>query len=293
MTIQTSNITAAIKTVYEAQGYKAFQQGNVLDKLLSKKYSVDGMTVTMPIYGNITANYTAVSETGELASSDISVAPLTITPIEDGHTTTITNLAEIVTGNTIGTVLPEKIGQHWGERMDKRALAKLDTVTAGNIIKKDATLTAASVMDIKFLNKLWTKLNAAGARPFGNGLFALVLHPNVYGDLLGVAQMENVQLADGSSGEVIANNIMSAYGFMLMQDRNIGTSVVDTQTAYNNYAMGAEALVKGISQEGKVYFHEPDSFAGRQRKVGWYEVSEYALLNPSNLFIGKTVSASA
>ena len=292
MTIQTSNITAAIKTVYEAQGYKAFQQGNVLDKLLSKKYSVDGMTVTMPIYGNITANYTAVSETGELASSDISVAPLTITPIEDGHTTVITNLAEIVTGNTIGTVLPEKIGQHWAERMDKRALAKLDTVSASNIIKKDATLTAASVMDIKFLNKLWTKLNVAGARPFTNGLFALVLSPAVYGDLLGVAQMETVQLAD-NAGDVIANNLMAAYGFMFMQDRNIATSVVDTQTAYNNYAMGAEALVKGISQEGKVYFHQPDSFADRQRKVGWYEVSEYALLNPSNLFIGKTVSASA
>lgn len=291
MTIQTSNITAAIKTVYEAQGYKAYQQGNVLDKLLSKKYSVDGMTVTMPIYGNITTGYTAISETGELPSTDISTSALTITPIEDGHKTVITRMAEIVTGDTIGTVLPEKMGQHWAERMDKRALAKLDTVTAGNIIKKDATLTAASVMDIKFLNKLWTKLNISGARPFANGLFALVLHPAVYGDLLGVAQMETVQLADGT-GSVIANNIQSAYGFMFMQDRNIGTSVVDTQTAYNNYAMGAEALVKGISQEGKVYFHQPDSMADRRREVGWYEVSEYALLNPSNLFIGKTVASA-
>ena len=85
---------------------------------------------------------------------------------------------------------------------------------------------------------------------------------------------------------------MSAYGFMFFQDRSIGTSVVDTQTAYNTYAMGAEALVKGISQEGKVYFHQPDSMADRRREVGWYEVSEYALLNQSNLIIGKTVASA-
>lgn len=290
MTTTTTTINDSIRTVYETQGYKAFQQKNVLDKLLKKKFSIDGMTVSIPIYDNITDAYTAILETGEIPTSDLTDTKITITPIEDGRKTIITRMAEIVTGDTISTVIPEKIGAHWAERMDKRALAKLDGVTAGNIIKKDATLTAASVMDIKFLNKLWTKLNAAGAATYDNGLYALVLHPNVYGDLLGVAQMETVQLADGE-GSVIANNLMAAYGFMFFQDRNIGTSVVDTQTAYNNYAMGAEALVKGISQEGAVYFHNPDSFAGRKRECGWYEVSEYALLNQTNLFIGKTVSA--
>lgn len=291
MTIQTSNITAAIKTVYEAQGYKAYQQGNVLDKLLAKTYEVKGASNVIPVYNNITDAYSVITELGEIPTSDIAVSSITITPIADGRKTIITDMAEIVTGDTIGTVIPEKIGQHWAERMDKRALAKLDGVAAGNIIKKDATLTAASVMDIKFLNRLWTKLNVAGARPFANGLFAMVLHPAVYGDLLGVAQMETVQLADGT-GSVIANNLMAAYGFMFMQDRNIATSVVDTQTAYNNYAMGAEALVKGVSRPGAVEYHDPDSFANRRREVGWYEVSEYALFNQTNLFIGKTVASA-
>ncbi len=111
-----------------------------------------------------------------------------------------------------------------------------ELVTSTNIEKVDATLTAASQIDLTTFNAAITAMKTNKRKPY-----FFIVHTKVEGDLRILSDFRDASIT-GSSYTKETGFIGTYFGVNVFSTTNITTETVDTQTAYNNLLLGPRAL---------------------------------------------------
>lgn len=293
----TAQVDDSLITAFEQLVWINFGQSNVNDQFLSKKVEINAKSIQMPKYSRMAVATTALTETDDIASVALADTKVTFTPAEYGNAITITSLSSFQTGGLVDAAAASLIGMNYGETMDALAIAALDAASNSYVIggTAEGSVTSGQVASDVFLNYFYNKL-ARGNVPMINGAYIMEAHDDVITDLRAATAVGSWQdVVKYATPETALQNEVGMYkGFRVVRNNRAtyadqtGAGTVDL---YNSYFFGANALGKATSKPGSVVLTGPFDKLQRFYNIGWYEVSQTAILDQSAVWLGKSASS--
>lgn len=281
-----------------AQSYLIAQgQNNVMDQFATMKEEIGAKSITIPKYARLGLATTPLTETDDLVSAALADTGITLTPAEYGNVVTTTKLANLQTGGKADLAAAQLVGINHGSTMDKLACLALDASSNGYVIggTAEGSVTGSQVASDVFLNYFYNKLARANI-PMVNGAYVMVAHDDVIADLreaTGAGSWTDVTKY-AAPGETLMNEVGMYKGFRVVRNNNAtfadqtGAGTVDL---YNSYFFGFNALGKATSQPGRMVATGPFDKLARFVNLGWYEVSQYKIIDTDAVWVGKCASS--
>lgn len=281
-----------------AQSYLiAVGQNNVMDQLVQYKEDIGAKSIQLTKYARLAAATTPLTETDDLTSAALSDTQVLLTPAEYGNVVTTTNLASLQSGGKADLAAAQIVGLNHALTLDQLAINALDAASNSYIIAGTAAGSVANtqVASDVFLNYFYNKLSRASV-PTINGAYAMVAHDDVIHDLRAATAVGSwVDVTKYSApGEALKNEVGMYKGFKIIRNNNAtyadqtGAGTVDL---YNSYFLGANALGKATSQTGRLVITGPFDKLGRFVNIGWYEVSQYKIVDTDGVWLGQCASS--
>jgi len=293
----TTQVDDTIVLAYASSYLIAQDQNNVMDQFVQYKEDIGAKSITIPKFARLAVATTPLTETDDLTSAALSDTGITLTPAEYGNVVTTTSLASLQTGGKVNVAAAQIVGINHGQTMDKLALNAAEAGSNVYIIAGTAegSVTAGQVASGTFLNYFYNKL-ARASIPTINGLYVMVAHDDVIADLradTGTGSWTDV--AKYATPETVLKNEVGIYkGFRVVRDNQCAfadQSGAGTVDIYNSYFFGFNALGKATSQTGKMVATGPFDKLARFVNLGWYEVSQYKIIDTDAIWTGRCASS--
>lgn len=293
----TGAVDDSIVTAFASEAYIAATQKNVVDALAFTRMDIGAKSISLPSFTPLTVSTTPLVETDDVTPEALVDGKILITPAEYGKAVVTTQLASFQTGGLVDRVAAKLVGENVGATLDKLGIAALNAST--NVMTPTGaavgSLSATNdVMSRVFLNRLRNKLERANVPTFSNGLYALVVHPDVMADLRADASAGSfIDVVKGSVPELaLLNNIAMYMGFFLIPDSNVPVSAA-TVKGYTALALGGNALGKVVSQDVQVIAKPTNDLLNRFVSVGWRATLAYSIMDQNAVWKGVTSSGYA
>lgn len=292
-----AEVDSSIILAYDQAYLVAVGQENVMEQFATVKTDIGAKSITLPKYSRLSLATTPLVETEDVVSEAMDDSSITLTPAEYGKVVTKTNLASLQTGGKIDLAAAQLVGINHGATMDKLAILALDASTNQYIVggKAAGDVLATDVAGDAFLNYFYNKLARASV-PMINGSYVAVLHDDVIADLREATGAGSwVDVTKYATPETVLKNEVGMYkGFRIVRDNlasfadQAGAGTVDL---YNSYFFGFNALGKATSQTGRMVATGPFDKLNRFVNLGWYEVSQYKIIDQDAVFVGQSASS--
>lgn len=294
----TAQVDDSIIEAMDASFLLASGQQNVMEQFVEMKFDVGGKSIELPRYARAPQATTPLTETEDVVSAALADTSIIVTPAEYGLAVTKTKLASLQTGGKIDLAAAQVVGINYGSTMNKLACLALDAgtsiLTPGGAAV--ASLVAGDIMSGTVLNQAYNKLARASISGIAGTAYVLIAHDDVIHDLresTGVGSWQDVTKY-ATPEETLMNEVGMYKGFRVIRnndctvDADAGAGAVDV---YSSYALGFNALGKGVSQAGGMVATGPFDKLNRFVNLGWYEVSKYAIVEAEALWTIKTASS--
>ena len=295
----TAQVDDSIRIEYDQQFIIAAAQEQVMDQFVSYKKQIDAKSIDFEKYSQLSLATTPLVEVDDPVSEAMVDANILLTPEEYGNVVTTTKLANLQTGGKADLAAARLVGLNMGRTLDKLAVlaaeASGNELFAGNATS-EATIDAADVMDVSFLNKLYNKLARQSVQPLSDGMYVAIMHDDVIHDLRnssGAGSWQDIKKYTDPS-QILRNEVGQIAGFKIIRDNHIsintdaGATTVDT---YHTLCMGFNALGKAVSKEPGMVASGPFDKLGRFVNLGWYGVVKYGIIDSDALFLGTSASS--
>lgn len=293
----TTQVDDSIIQAYDASFILAYGQNNVMDQLVQYGEDIGAKSITLPRYARLSVATTPLVETDDVVSSALADTGIVLTPAEYGNVVTTTKLASLQTGGKADLAAAQVVGINHGETMDVLAIQALDAGTNSYIIggTAEGSVAAGQVASGAFLNYFYNKL-ARGNVPMINGSYVMVAHDDVIADLradTAVGSWQDV-VKYATPETALVNEVGMYKGFRVIRNNHAtyvdqtGAGLVDV---YNSYFLGFNALGKATSQPGRMVATGPFDKLARFVNLGWYEVSQYKIIEQTAAWVGRCASS--
>lgn len=293
----TTQVDDSILTAYDAAMLIAYGQENVMDALVQKRVDIGAKSIELPKYSRLGLATTPLTETDDVTSEALVDTKITFTPVEYGNVVTKTNLASLQTGGRVDLAAAQLIGINWSQTMDKLAVLALDASTNGYVIggTAEGSVTSGQVASRTFLNYFYNKMARANVPTIG-GMYVAVMHDDVIHDLRADTNTGGwMDVAKYAQPDTVFRNEVGMYGGFRIIRNNHATfadqSGAGTVDLYNSYFMGFNGLGKATSQPGSLRVTGPFDKLGRFVNMGWYEVTQYKIVEQDAVWVGKCASS--
>lgn len=293
----TAEVNDSVILAYDQAYLVAVGQDNVMEQFASQRTDIGAKSIALPKYTRLALATTPLVETEDVVSEALDDTSIVLTPVEYGKVVTKTNLASLQTGGKIDLAAAQLVGINHGQTLDKLAIMALDASTNSYVVggKAEADVLAADVAGDVFLNYFYNKLARASVQTI-NGSYVAVLHDDVIADLREATGTGSwVDVSKYATPETVLKNEVGMYkGFRIVRDNLAsfgdqgGAGTVDI---YNSYFFGFNALGKATSQTGRMVATGPFDKLNRFVNLGWYEVSQYKIIDQDAVFVGKSASS--
>lgn len=222
-------------------------------------------------YGTLTAATTALTEGVVPTETSMSVATVTATINQYGAYLKGTDVLLITAVDPLLEEYSELLGAQMGDTIDQIVR---DVLVAGTNVRyangrgSRGDVRSGDVVNTTEIRKLLRTLEQQNARPVDDHNFALVIHPNVYYDIISDTTVQNALFyaADrGQSNAMFTGEVGRFMGFIFVKSTNAkwfsGSGVSNNVDVYVTMAIGADAY--GVTElEGesvKTYYKAPGS----------------------------------
>jgi N4-gp56 family major capsid protein len=281
------------QTLFEA-GYEL-----VTDQFATVRQSpAGGRTVYFPRFALLSPTTTALTDSEDLASSEITDTAVSITCEEFGRVATYNIMAELQSGR-VNLAVTKVIGSDMGASLDKIALAKLEAFSTTVIYPNSATaasnLATTDVLDKAFAGRLYNKLVRKNVPGVVNGMYAGIAHDDNLFDLRNeVGSGSWVEVNQYSNLTPILQGEVGMFnGIRWFRSRNV-TVTADSNGTIDSYkvnVLGANALGKAVTKEAGIVISGPFDPLLRFHNVGWYGILGYAVVDTNNMVQGICASS--
>ena len=306
VTVATEVADSAIALMQKAFFISA-SDNIVIDQFASYKFQEKAKSIDFVKFTKLAKATAALTDNGDDATNEKVVdAKVTITPEEYGNVVTVTSLATLHTGGKVDLAVPKLIGTNLAESVNSLGLAALNASTDTDITEyhstgattyetggSDGDLAATDVINYETLQQAHNDLVSANVQPFGDGYYALVVHPHVAGDILKLSEFADYNKYT-SQDRLFKNEIGALAGFRIVSSTGAplgaddGTGTVDH---YASFAIGQNAFGKAVSLEPEIRITGPFDNLGRAYNIGWYGVFKYAVVDGNALVRINTASS--
>jgi len=293
----TAQVDDSIILAYDQSYIVAVGQNNVLDQFVQYKEDIGAKSIQLPKFSRLALATTPLTETDDVVSAALVDAPILLTPVEYGQVVTTTKLANLQTGGKADLAAAQLVGINHGSTTDKLGILALDASSNSFVINgtTEAALVATDIADAPFLNYFYNKLARANV-PSINGAYVMVAHDDVIHDLRAASAVGSWQdvVKYAMPGDALVNEVGMYKGFRVVRDNNAtfadqtGAGLVDI---YNSYFMGFNGLGKATSQTGRLVITGPFDKLSRFVNLGWYEVSQYKIIDQDAVWVGRSASS--
>lgn len=290
-------IDDSIKTAFEVQAMITAGQNNIMEPFLARRIEIGAAKIELPRYSRLSPATTPLTDGQDVTPTSLADTKVVFTPVEYGQVVTVTQLASLQSGGTVDLAAAEVVGLSMGNTLDTLAIAALEAST--NVLTPSgAAVGSLTVNNDKitktFLNKLRNKLQRNFVPTFDNGLYAIVLHPDVIADLRDDASAGSwVDIVKSSMpGMALAQDVAVYQGFLIVADANAVVSAA-TVKGYSCYAFGKNALGRATSLPEQIVIAPPTDYLQRLASIGWKTTTAYGILDASSVIKGVVASAFA
>lgn len=258
----------------------------VVNDVATVRENIGGKAVEIIKYPKLTPSVTALTESEEVDSTQLTDSKVTLQPLEYGQVVTQTSLSSLHSGGMADLAVAEVVGKAMAESYNKLGIQTLEGSSNETFVGQSAenAIVAGNVMTNAELLKQFTALSAANVPKFAGDTYVAVMHPHVVHDLLnatGAGSWQDVSKYS-SDVKVFKNEIGMLSGFRIVQstgvsiNANAGNSNVDT---YHTACVGMNGLGIGISKTPQMTITGPYDKLGRMVHVGWYGVYDMEIID--------------
>ena len=277
----------------------AAQELGTMDQFVSYRKQIGAKSIEFPKYSNLALATSPLSEKEDPASVALVDSQILLTPAEYGNVVTPSKLASLQSGGIADLAAARLVGINMQSSLDK--LAILAAEAGGNeifpgTVTAEANLVGTDVMTTSFLNRLYNKLSRSKIAPLSNGMYVIVLHPDVVHDLrdsTGAGSFSDITKYSRPE-EVLKGEIGMLAGFRIIENANISINADAGSTTVDSYhclAMGFNALGKAVSAEPGMKITGPFDKLGRYINIGWTGCLKYGLVDTDSLWVGTVASS--
>jgi len=285
-TTDTASLDQSQLTLLSKAFLIAAEDNMVVNDVATIKENIGGKAIDIIKYPKLTPSVTALTESEEVASTQLTDSKVTLQPLEYGQVVTQTSLSSLHSGGMADLAVAEVVGKAMAESWNKLGIQTLEGssneafVTAAN----EGALAAANVMTGGALLKQYTALSAANVPKFGGDAYVAIMHPHVVHDLLNATGAGSWQDVSKYSNDVrvFKNEIGMFSGFRIIQSTGVsinadaGASTCDT---YHTACVGVNGLGIGVSKQPNMTITGPYDKLGRMVHVGWYGVYDMEIVD--------------
>lgn len=278
-------------TLFEAQ-YEL-----VCDQFATKKTGMGGI-MYFPRFAQMTPNTTALTDSVDPASTEVTDTAVSLTATEYGDVITYNIKAELQSGR-VSEAATKLIGHSMGSSLDKIAMTRLESFSTTVIYPNSATSAAtcglSDVLDRKFAGRLYNKLARKNIPGVVGGAYAGIAHDDNLFDLRQDAGNGNWVSVNQYSNltNVLTNEVGMFEGIRWFRSKNVTVTANSNGTidTYKVEVLGANALGKFSNQEARIVISGPFDPLLRFYNVGWLWVGEYGVIDTDNMVQGVCASS--
>ncbi len=269
----------------------------VCDQFATKKSGVGGI-MYFPRFALMTPTITALTDSVDLAATEVTDTAASLTATEYGRSTTYNIKAEVQSGR-VNLAVTKIIGSDMGASQDKIAMTRLEAFTTTVIYPNAATavsnVTTSDVLDKAFAGRLYNKLARTNIPGAVDGVYAGIAHEDQLFDLRNDAG--NGGWTDVSKYSslvpVLKNEVGMFQGIRWFRSKNV-TVTSDSNGTIDTYkvnVLGANALGKFTNVEPHIVISGPFDALLRFYNVGWLGIFEYGVIDTACMVQGITASS--
>ena len=269
----------------------------VCDQFATKKSGVGGI-MYFPRFALMTPTTTALTDSVDLAATEVTDSAVSITSTEYGRSVTYNLKAEVQSGR-VNLAVAKIIGSDMGASQDKIAMTRLEAFTTTVIYPNAATAASnvgtGDVLDKTFAARLYNKLKRANIPGVVEGKYAGIAHDDNLYDLrndAGSGAWTDVSQYS-SLVPVLRNEIGMFQGIRWFTSKNV-TVTADSNGTTDTYkvnVLGANALGKFTNVEPHVVISGPFDALQRFYNFGWLGIFEYGVVDTSCMVQGICASS--
>jgi N4-gp56 family major capsid protein len=313
----TTSSLALDTTAYNLRAWMALRPTLFYDDLASVKTTPQthkGSSVVFPLFADLAAATTPLTETSDVTPVAMSDSQVTVTLAEYGNVTETTAKVTHTSYIEFDPVAADAIGYNAGISMDTvvgNVLAAGTNVLYAGTDTARNTLSATDKITSSKARLAYARLTANNVRPFDDGYYRAIIHPDVAYDLkeetgdIGWRVVHNNSLP----GDIVNGDIGAYEGFRwtvspratIFADASSGAGGSGAIDVYSTLFMGQEALAKAYSSgthgDGQQLGPDPLIIKGpftdnlyRFRKLGWYQFAGYGIFRQAALWRLETAS---
>lgn len=294
-----TEISDALITLWEKAYLMSYFQQDVTSGI-AQVHPVQGKAGIVIKYNNIAAATTPLGEYDQADANALSETQILFTPAEYGAVVSKTSLASLQSGGQVDLAAFTAVGNNAAITMNKLATAALEASSNGsNFIVGHAAvgdLAAGDVMTRAVINKAYNKLARANVPKVDGGLYVAYAHDDVIADIRNDAAAGSwVALNQYTNLTPLTNEVGTYGGFRWIRNNDAtvgaGVGVGGLVDSYDTTFLGAEALLKGVSQEVGPRITGPFDNLGRFVNIGWYGVLQFKIARPESVIVVKSASS--
>lgn len=312
----TTNPTSTAQTAADLQTYfskallKQAKYKTVLDQFGYNENipSASSKTISFTQYSDLAPLTAANLNASEgVAPNDTALTTTAITAVVDqaGAFVTLTDLAKLTAKHPVMQKTIELLGVQGARSYDNLIFNAVSAGTgvfyAGGVVSR-ATLASTSYLTFQDVLKGVVNLRKNGAMEFDDGNFVLVVTPQVEGDLLQDATLQNVayrQQPTNHNNELYKGAIMTFGGVTIVRSNQLAANVVlntgtgGTLTAHICFLFGQNAYAVTNLQNMQTYTQAPGGIADpleQRMTVGWKFAFKSVILNNNFMYRFESVS---
>ena len=254
-----------------------------------------GSSVVFPLWADMAAATTELTETSDVTSVALSDSTVTVTLREYGNVAQLTRKLEGTSYVNVVADAANIVGYNAGLSMDsivRTVLSGGTNVTYGGAATSTATITAAMVLTAHNIRETVADLRAAAVMPFGQH-YNFFVHPDVSVDLreetgaagwvVPASYSDAQRIWNGEIGLFDGGRFIETPRAFIDTDGGVGN--VDV---YHVIAVGQQSLAKAYASS--VVGDQPSFIIGpivdklrRFRPMGWYWLGGYAIYRQAAL----------
>jgi N4-gp56 family major capsid protein len=307
----TATVSAAVMTKYKKRAQSFLRKRLYMNKLgtMEKIDKNAGQTLSTFRVNNLTAQTSSLTEGTAPSEVSISTTTYTATLLQYGAFVKISDLLEVTGRSSMMDVSSKQLGYNAALTLDALMYNVLVSNAPAHYANNSTsgTFDAACVMTAQELRRLAKKFQAKDVNPGEDDLYNIILHPDCLYDIQvddkvgGMLDVMRRAVTDNESEAIWKGEMTRLAGFRILQSSQITTTTVGSVTAYQNIAVGPDAVLN-VDVESMPFnlFVNPSSNVslanplGQVGSVGWKAtyvaqwISETA--NPRGYLVYSTAS---
>lgn len=249
----TATVTAAVMTKYKKRAQAFLRKRLYMNKLGTQEQieKNGGQTLSTFRVNNLSANTSALTEGTAPSEVSISTTTYTATLLQYGAFVKISDLLEVTGRSSMMDIASKQLGYNAALSLDA---LMYNVITANATVRyannaNAGNFDASCVLNAQELRRLMRQFMSQDVNPGDDDLFNMVAHPDCIYDLQiddkvgGMLDVMRRAITDGESEGIWKGEMTRLAGFRILQSSQITTTSVNGINAYQNIALGPDAVL--------------------------------------------------